>query len=452
MKTLQRAILAGALCALLAGTGNALAAVSAEEAEQLKTTLTPFGAEKAGNEDGTIPAWTGGFTSAIPGYESGGRRPDPFVDEKPLFSITAKNMDQYAEKLTEGLKTLLQKYPDTFRMDVYPTHRTAAAPDWIYENTFKNATRASMKGDVVTGAFGGVPFPIPKRGDEVMWNHLLRWMGVSVWSEGQNYLTTANGKRVMLVDAISEQQMPYYFKEGSPEEFNGDYWMIRLINSGPPIRAGEGIVGRENVDADKTQAWVYLTGQRRTRKMPNACCDTPTPATAGVAGFDDLGVWTGRLNRFDWKIVGKKELYIPYNGNRAWQATKVEDLLGPHHYNPDYFRWELHRVWEVEATLRPGNRHQAPKGRYYVDEDTWNAVLGDRWDASGRLWKTVWALPMVIHDLPATAIFPFGFYDLISGAWFVAGVDATKPRQYEIVPRYPDSVFTPDGLRAGAIR
>jgi len=452
MRMSKITLIAGILGAALAVGTAGFAAVSAEEAQKLKTTLMPLGGEKAGNADNTIPAWDGGYTKVDPAFKNGGRRPDPFADEKPLFSITAKNMDQYADKLTDGVKGMLQKYPDTFRVDVYPTHRTAAAPQWVYDNTFKNATRATMNGDIPEGCYGGIPFPIPQSGAEVVWNHLLHWRGTSWLFDEQAFLLTADGKRVMTVDAVGDQQMPYYFEDGSPEKWNGDYWLIRLINSGPPIRAGEGIVGRENVDADKVQAWVYLTGQRRVRKLPNPCCDTPTPAAAGVAGFDDLEVWSGRTNRFDWKIVGKKEMYIPYNGNKLLQPTSVDAVLDAHHVNPDYFRWELHRVWVVEATLREGNRHQAPKGMYYFDEDTWNGVLADRWDASGRLWKTLYTLPTVMPDLPATSNTAFGFYDLVSGTAWVSNFYNEKERHYVIQPRYPDRVFTGDALAGRGVR
>ena len=114
----------------------AAAAATAEEAARLKSDLTPFGAEKAGNKDGTIPAWNGGYTTPIPGDKPGGRRGDPFKDEGPLYSITAKNAEAHADKLTDGAKAMLKKYPDSFRVDVYKTHRTAAAPQWVYDNTF----------------------------------------------------------------------------------------------------------------------------------------------------------------------------------------------------------------------------------------------------------------------------------------------------------------------------
>lgn len=451
MFKLRAAALAG-LCALAVAT-PAWSAVTADEAAPLKTTLTPLGGEKAGNKEGTIPAWTGGHTTPIPGDKAGGRRGDPFKDEKPLYSITGKNLDQHADKLSDGVKAMLKKYPE-YRLDVYTTHRTAAAPQWVYDNTFKNATRARLNADVPEGAYGGIPFPVPKSGAEVMWNHILRWRGTSWQFQVNQYQLTADGRAVLTTDGVGDQQMPYYFQGGTPEQFakGSEYWLIRLINQGPPIRAGEAITGRVNIDGSKDQAWVYLTGQRRVRKLPNPCCDTPTPATAGTMSFDEVEVWTGRIDRFDWKLAGKKEMLIPYNGNRLLQPKTDAEVLGKNYLNPDFVRWELHRVWVVDATLRNGQRHQAPKARYYCDEDSWNCVLADRWDANGQLWKTLWAQTFVAPDLPGTVIGAFGYTDLLSGTGFVGNLYNAKAAQYPIKPRYPDSVFTPEAMAGEGVR
>lgn len=439
---------------MLMAAQQTVAAVSADEAAKLKDELTPFGAERAGNADGTIPAWTGGLTTPIAGDKPGGRRSDPFRDEKPLFSINAGNVAEYADKLTDGTKAMLAKYPDSYRLDVYPTHRTAAAPQWVYDNTLANATRSRMNGDVVEDAFGGIPFPIPQTGAEVMWNHLLRWRAPSARFSATAYQLTSDGKAVLASDASSTQQVPYYFKEGSLEEYaktNG-YFNILVKTSAPPIRAGEGIVARQNLDASEDQAWVYLVGQRRVRKLPNTCCDTPSPFMAGVMSFDELETFAGRLDRFDWTLVGKEEKYIPYNGNKMLEPTSDEEVLDAHHLNPDHVRWELHRVWVVEANLRAGERHQAVRSRYYCDEDTWTCVLGDRWDANGQLWKTTWGQILVMPELPGTFLYSFGFNDLLSGAAFVAGLYNTKPVQYELLDRIPDYEFTPDALANDGLR
>jgi Protein of unknown function (DUF1329) len=443
--------LATMVLALSAGSG--VAAVTAEEAARLKSELTPLGGERAGNKDGSIPAWTG---APIPykDYKPGGRRPDPFAADKPLYTVTAKNMEQHAGKLTEGTKALLRKYPESFRMDVFPTRRSAAAPQWVYDNTTKNATRAKLVNDTIENAFGGTPFPIAKTGAEVMANHLMRWRGEAWNAKIRAYLTTASGQRVLIGDSSIDQQMPYYYPDSSIEEFSKkqEHLILRLLTSGPALRAGEAIAGRQNLDADKTQVWVYLPGQRRVRKLPNACCDAPTPPTAGQMTFDETFVFDGRLDSFDWKLIGKKEVLVPYNTNALLTAEKDEDVMGKNHLNPDRVRWELHRVWVVEASVRAGNRHVTPKSTYYVDEDSWQALLADRWDAKGQLWKTLWQMTFAAPDLPGITTETFGYNDLLSGAWFVQGLITGQREQYRLQPRLKDSAFTADALAGEGVR
>ena len=452
LNVLKSALVPAVLILLLTGN-HAQAQVSAQEAAKLKTTLTPLGAERAGNKEGTIPAWDGGLTKPAPGFKNGGRRSDSFPSEKPLFSITAKNLDQYADKLTDGTKAMLKKYP-SYRLDVYPTHRTAAAPQWVYDNTFKNATRAKLvdgsAGPEPSGAFGGIPFPIPSNGAEVMWNHSLHWRGAAFHWDMQGYEITTDGKRVLVLDSTNDYQMPYYLTDAA-DKFNGEYWMARYIDNGPPIRAGEGQVGRANLNADKSVAWIYLTGQRRVRQTPNPCCDTPTPFSAGLSSYDEIELFFGRMNRFDWTLVGKKEIYIPYNTNKTLEP-KINDVLGPHHLNPDHVRWELHRVWVVEANLRQGQRHTSPKSRYYIDEDSWIAVLGDRWDAKGQLWRSLFMLPVVAPDIPAVVNTTWGYYDVLTGRSFVDVLFNEKSEQYKIMPRYASTVFTPESLAGESVR
>jgi hypothetical protein len=448
--TFPRAALA--IAAALAGTAQA--GVSIEEAAQLKTTLTPMGAERAGNKDGSIPAWTGAST-ANAALATNGRRPDPFAAEKPLFSIDAKNMAQYADRLTEGTKAMLQKYPG-FRVDVYPTHRTAIAPQWVYDATARNATAASLvdggAGPQPQGAYGGAPFPIPRSGAEVMWNHKLAWRGSAWYWEFRGYQLSSDGRWVLAIDAANDQTMPYYFKDGSAEKFGGEYWQVRSLTRGPAIRAGEAITGRLNLDESKTSSWVYLTGQRRVRKLPNACCDTPTPFSAGITTFDEVEVFTSRLDRFDWKLVGKKEVFIPYNSNRTHQPDKDTAVLGARFLNPDHVRWELHRVWVVEATLKPGQRHTSPKSRYYVDEDSWQAPIAERYDANGQVARIPFGLPTVMSDIPATAIVSWGVYDLTSGASYVNGLVNERRAALKPMPPYRDAVFTPDAMAGEGVR
>ena len=117
-----------AVITLLAAAGIANAGVSGDEAAKLKTTLTPLGAERSGNAAGTIPPWDGGLTKvAKPG--------EPVVDQfsdKPILTLTAANFEQHQANLAEGTMAMFKKHSD-FRMQVYKTQRTAAAPQWVYD-------------------------------------------------------------------------------------------------------------------------------------------------------------------------------------------------------------------------------------------------------------------------------------------------------------------------------
>lgn len=433
---------------------SAMAAVSPDEATKLKTTLTPFGAEKAGNAEGSIPAWEGAYTKPIPGDGPGGRRGDPFADEKPLFSITAKNMEQYGDKLNDGQKAMLKKYPESYRLDVYTTHRTAGAPQWVYDNTYQNALSGKMVGDVPENVYGGIPFPIPKSGAEVIWNHLLRWRGATFSYESMQYQITAGGQAILQTKGAGFAQMPYYFEGGSWDEFSKsrEFWLYRRTTLAPAMRVGEALALRYNLNGDNDRGWTYLAGQRRVRRVPNPCCDSPNPGSAGLSTYDETMVWNGRIDRFDWKILGKQEMYVPYNGNRLLQPAKSEDVLGQHYIKPEFMRWELHRVWAVEATVRQGQRHLAKRMRFYCDEDTWTCLLADRWDENGNLWKTQYYTNAVMPNLPGTVAMVFGMNDMLSGEAFISGLVNDFSTQYETLPKMEDGYFTPDALAGDGIR
>ena len=441
-------------CGLRSHTNFAGAAVTPEEAAKLHSELTPLGAEKAGNKEGTIPAWEGGYTKVWPGYQSGQPRPDPFASEKPLFQITAKNIAQYADQLSDGVKALLQRHP-TYRLDVYPTHRTAAAPQWVYDNTFKNATRARLipnvsNGPWVEGAYGGIPFPIPGDGAQAMWNHLLAWHGQSFVQDIGTYVVTANGRSVLATAGSLETQYPYYYRDGRLDSFGGNYWMSKLTATGPPFRVGEKTLAI--YPAGKSiQAWQYLVGQRRVRRAPTIGYDTPSFVTSGFSFIDESYLFIGNLDRYDWKLVGKKEMLVPYNTQR-FHLQKVDQALGPRHLNPDHLRWELHRVWVVEATLAPGKRHVMPKRRFYLDEDTWQALLSDGWDAGGQLWHVGHAIPVLAPELPGVLVVTYVIYDLLKSGYAASSLLNEQQRQYQVVMRWPEDYFSPAALVAEGIR
>jgi hypothetical protein len=440
---IQHKKMAMAVVMALAATGSTWAAVSADEAAQLKTTLTPLGAEKAGNKEGTIPAWTGAYTTPIPG-EGHGKYPDPFPNEKPTLQITAANMAQYAGKLSEGTQALLKKYP-SFRIDVYPTHRTAGAPQWAYDNTFKAATTARLtdNGQSFEGAWAGIPFPIPKNGNEVMINHLVHFTPTSFDNVSRNFVGTPDGKRSMVSKTEISTMYSYWQKDMNPEQFGKVFRYVRIATVAPTYKAGEALLSYDALDMSKEpQVWQYLVGQRRVRRAPTVAYDTPDFIASGANYFDEVYGFMGRLDRYNWKLVGKQEMFIPYNNNKFFAAGE-EKAFVPYHTNPDAMRWELHRVWVVEATVAQGKRHVVPKRRYFIDEDSWAVVAVDGYDAENKLWRSTYGINQVIPEAnggleSSCAI----VYNLQAGTMSVIQYMDT----FNLVPRRPMNYFTADAL------
>ncbi|SDG80553.1 Protein of unknown function [Pseudomonas flavescens] len=442
------------LTALAAGllAGQTPAAVSPQQAEALKSTLTPLGAERAGNADGSIPAWTGGLTGEVAGATFGDVPADPFPGEKPLLRITAANAGQYADKLSEGTQALLQKYPDSFHLDVYPSHRSAAAPQWVYDNTQANATRCQLteNGLSVQGCYGGIPFPMPQNGNELIWNFLLRVEAESIEMGYTNVIGNADGSRTLASRGVENWQYPYYYKDGRVDAWSGQYVLLRFLTNEPPFKAGESLVTHDSINAASPRdAWQYLVGQRRVRRAPTVGYDTPDFVASGANYFDEVHGFIGHPDRYQWKLIGKKEMYIPYNLNN-FHAQKSEDVYTKDVLNPEKMRWELHRVWEVEATVAPGKRHAVPKRRFYIDEDSWTISLADGYDAQGKLWRVTQALPFAVPAIPAVVVKPVVIYNLQAGTYSV--VQGLNGERYSVVPRKPENFFTGNAVASDSVR
>lgn len=413
--------LAIAALAVLAHPG-AVRALSAEEARQLGATLTAVGAERAASADGAIPEYTGGLTRAPAGFAAGsGSRPDPFAAERPLLSIDAANADAHADRLTEGARALLKRYPG-FRIDVYPTHRTVAFPRFVTENTVRLATVAHTTngGLSLAGVRAAYPFPIPKTGYEAMWNHLVRFSGVCTRKRIFAYHVEASGKATLSSAARMFEDYPYW--DASRPESN-TYFRIRIVYDEPSRRAGEALMLVDPVDYVQRgrRGWQYLPGQRRVRLAPDLSYDTPNSATAGAQTFDDALLFNGEMDRFDFALLGKKELYVPYNTYRATYGATAQELLKPRFLEPSLMRWELHRVWVIEARLKPGKRHVYSRRVFYLDEDSWAALMSDQYDGRGQLYRAGMVLMAPSYDLPGPFADPFLHYDLVTGVYAING-------------------------------
>lgn len=447
----------GALALSLVVPASVFAAVSVQEADKLKTTLTPLGAERAGNGK-DIPPWRGGLTTPPVEYTRAGQfHPNPYPQDKPLFIITAQNMNDYAEYLSDGQKALFKTYPDTFTMPIYQTRRTAAAPEWVYENTYKNAVRSELSkgGNGVQYAYGGIAFPIPKSGLEVIWNHITRWRGVYFKSRASEVAVQVNGS-FSPITVQREIEFNYYRPDRDINHLNNILFYYISTTIAPARLAGGAVLVHETLNQvdEPRQAWGYNAGQRRVRMAPNLSYDTPVAAADSLRYIDETDMFSGSPDRYNWKLMGKKELYIPYNNYDVdSNELKYQDILSAGHLNSKYTRYEKHRVWVVEATLKADARHAYSKRVYYIDEDTWSISVADQYDNDGNLWRVSLAYLKTFYELPATWSTMDVFHDLRSKRYHVQNLTNEESSHIDYTQSPPgERYFTPAELRRRGFR
>jgi len=152
-------------------------------------------------------------------------------------------------------------------------------------------------------------------------------------------------------------------------------------------------------DKEDQRAWSYTPGQRRVRLAPEFAYDTPSAQMGGTMFFDEISIFQGRMDRFDFELKGKKLMYLPYDNYRMHLVRgDPAQLLDAHHYRPEMVRNELRRVWVVEATPLEGVRHMAAKKRFYLDEDTWAAIAYEGWDHSDKLFRVMFSNGAINYD------------------------------------------------------
>jgi len=433
---------------------GAIAGISPEDAARLGSDeLTPIGAEKSGNAAGTIPEWSGGLTELPADYVEDGPLVDPFPNEQPLFVITAQNFDQYKDNLSPGQIALLQRYPDTFSMPVYTTHRTAAYPQDVYAAVKTDAltTETTPDGNGLVNVNSYVPFPIPESGVEVVWNHVLRYRGGSVKRSYTQIPVQSNGS---FAPVVFEDQLTFaqYLGTSPPNRL---FYYKQSIKA-PARLEGDVLLVHENINqvTEPRAAWIYNAGQRRVRRAPDVAYDGPGNASDGLRTADDLDMYNGAPDRYEWKLVGKKELYVPYNSFRvSSKDLKYKDVVLTGHLNPDYLRYELHRVWVVEATLKEGERHVYARRTFYVDEDTWQISVADLYDGRGELWRVKEAHNNIHYQVSVPWYALEISHDLISGRYLPIGLgNELKGYRYHWDFKVKERDYTPAALRRSGVR
>jgi hypothetical protein len=431
---------------------QASAGVSAEDAARLEGDFTPMGAVRAGNDDGTIPSWTGGIVEPPADHVPGQWHVDPFAADEISHTITAENVERHAERLSDGHRAMFRTYPDSFSMNIYPTRRSASYPDWVYAAVRENATAAEVvlagKGGV-TGARVGPPFPLPRSGVEVVWNHNLRWRGIRVRKWQGSAAVTKRGKYRIILQ-LQDHVYPYGIDRDSKFKREHPNTMLAIISKtiSPQLLAGDGSLVIEPLDQthDPRKSWIYTSALRRVVRSPHFAYDFPAPNSDNLRTIDDTFLFNGPPDRFDWKLLGRREIYVPYNAYRLHSRDDGSDgILQAGHIAPEAARYELHRVWVVEGTRKPDAKHIYSKRVFYVDEDSWNILISESYDDDGKLWRVGESHTINFYQVPTIEATIELHHDLESRRYVASGLDTGRSP-----PRYENSAdpreFSPNAL------
>ncbi|TNF83357.1 DUF1329 domain-containing protein [Pseudomonas sp. ICMP22404] len=398
-----------------------------EELAHLGQDLTPIGAKMAGNADGSIPPWNGGITQPPAGFDVKKGWLDPFSADKPLFTITAANAAQYRDKLAPGQLALLQKYPE-YKMNIYPTRRSAGYPQTVYDAVkaeAANADTANGGNNVINVSKSSVPFPLPKNGVEVIWNNAFRYRTRGVVRYQTNFPVQANGAFTPL---RSVERLFYPISMEHPPE--NLLFMYRATFTAPSSIAGENVLIHESIDQVKQprKAWVYNPGSRRVLRAPEIAYDNPSTGSDALATTDDYDGYNGAPDRYDFKLLGTREMYIAYNNYKLTdKSLKYSEIIKPNVINQDLVRYELHRVWVVEGTLKPGASHIYAKRVFFVDEDSWQIAHGDQYDGRGELWRVKELYGVQYYDAPTFWMAGTSQYDLQSRRYYSSALTNEEP-------------------------
>lgn len=427
----------------------AQAKVDAAQAARLGQDLTPLGGERAANAAGTIPVWDGGLTTPPASYQPGMHHPDPYAADAALYTVTAQNLGQYQQVLPAGLQTLIQTHPD-YKLRVFPTRRSAAAPQYVYDATKANATKAELiaGGNGVSGAAAGIPFPIPQNGQEAIWNHIMRFRGEQIHMVANHVAVLANGSYSLV---LRDREIYFvYGRQGAQEgDLDNTLFHYKYSVTAPSKLAGSALLVEETIDQVMAirKAWRFNRGERRVRRLPMLAYDALQPDTNGMALADQVDSYNGAPDRYEWKLLGKQEMLVPYNSYAVHQkGIPYDQILKAKTVNPDLLRYELHRVWVVEADLRTGFSHPYAKRRFYIDEDSWQILAVDLYDKGGKLIGLQESHPINYYDVPVFSSTLETIYDFKGSRYFVDGLDNNEP-MYDFKADISPRSFSPASLR-----
>ena len=318
-----------------------------------------------------------------------------------------------------------------------------------------NALTAKLanNGNGVIDAYGGIPFPIVKNGLEAIWNHILRWRAYYGVRKTAAASVQRNGDYTKIVTK-EEILFNYYTTVNAKNLGNTIFYYLSSIKA-PARLAGGVLLVHETLNqsthdgGQPRKAWSYNTGRRNVRRAPSVGFDSPVASAEGLYTVDEIDIYNGSPERYNWNLLGKKEVYIPYNNYLLdSDQLKYDSILQKGHINPAFTRYELHRVWVVEATLKGGQHHIYAKRTFYIDEDSWSIVVLDQYNSKGELWRVSMSYLKNYYDLPSTLPVLEVYHDLIARRYHAKGLANEEISTMDFSLAKPDKkYFLPATLR-----
>ncbi len=380
------------------------------------------------------------------------------IPSRPILFFNTVNKDnaaQYADTLTPGQAAMIKAYPD-YKLNVYQSRRTCALPQAVYDATKVNAKTAALAGggDSLSGILMGIPYPLPFDAYEIVWNHNLRYRGYKMT---RTFASAAPTRTGVLTPVIVQDQAIFGYASPHNTSFKAlDNVSLRYIQEtlAPARRSGQLLLVHETVDPaiGERRSWQYSTGNTnsapRVQRTSAVNYDHPQIYSDAMSTADSFDVFSGPLDHYNWTVLGKEERLVAYNSYKlASNTLKYDDIIKPGHLNQDLVRYEKHRVWSVEATLKPSERHVYSRRVAYFDEDGGNMVGGELYDARGGLWRVQEAQIIQYYDVPTCFNSSDVVYDLVEGRYVVQNLKNGEVGINFHADDLRESMFVPDELR-----
>ena len=413
--------------------------------------MTAVGAEAAASNDRVVPAYSEGLRRFAERRrpKRGERLDHPFAADAPLFTVDRNSMKAHSALLSEGHKHLLRQHA-RYRMAVYPSRRSVSFPSVIEQASLANEMSARLvDADEIAGVHMGVPFRRPKTGVEVIWNHRLRYRGQAndwVYNRGVRH---ESGD--LEINQARWKFLAHYNRVTSTSQTARDdliYQALLLIEPAEEYPQFQ-IVAHEALSPGVTRRklWGNISPRSKTTLIPGDN-DALGIFSRKIRFGDMFDVFSGITDAYVYKLIGKREMIVPYNAFAfsVDVGLRPEDVLTPDHPNPDFARYEHHRVWVVEASLRQGKGHTFDRRVFYVDEDSWAILMVDCY-TDGELVRFQEGHLLPVYPTESVAYAPHVVYQFDIPRYF-----ATRLPLGARPPRFDDPELLATSINPSALR